>query len=188
MNFNQPTRRSFLSSMAILSAGAAFGSVPNVLFGTRPKPDLQKQWAAFCNLSGGATYSSFTSSDAHSLDEACEGHQYKIGQAILFSKENIVAVPTWIFWANDKRKPADMMVTFFEKKDGSLAKAIRYNRFEMEAIYKTYEQVKELSFVKSTTPEKINVKTLIGKHTLKQEFIFFKDKDLLFKNNFKYNI
>ena len=188
MNLTKPTRRNFLSSMAMLSAGAVFVSFPTVLFSDKQKPDLQKQWAAFCNLSGGASYSSFTYSDTHNIDEACKGHQYKSGQAVFFNKESIVAIPTWIFWKNDNRKPADMLITFFERKDGGLKKAITYNRFEMEAIYKTYAQLNELSFVKSTTPEKIKIKTLIGKHKLKQEVTYFMDKYLLFKNNFNYNI
>ena len=169
MNLAKPTRRSFLSSMAILSAGAAFGSFPGVLSSGRQKADLKQQWASFCKLSGGASYNSLTGSDTHHTVETCKGHQYKTGQSIFFSKENIVAIPTWIFWENDNRNPADMLITFFEQKDGRLEKAIVYNHYEMEAIYKTYEQLNELSFVKSTTPEKIKVKTLIGKRKLKQE-------------------
>ena len=188
MNLTKPTRRNFLSSMAMLSAGAVFVSFPAVLFSDRQKADLQKQWAAFCNLSGGASYSSFTDSDARIIDEACKGHQYKSGQAILFSKESIVATPTWIFWENDNRKPADMLITFFERKDGGLEKAITYNRFEMEAIYKTYEQLNELSFIRNDTPERIKVKTLISKRKLKQEIGYFRNKEILFKNNFNYNI
>jgi hypothetical protein len=174
--------------MAILSAGAAFGSFPGVLTSGRQKADLQKQWAAFCKLSGGVFYISLNDSDAHNTVEACKGHQYKTGQFIFFSKESIVAVPTWIFWENDNRKPADMLITFFEKKDGGLEKAITYNRYEMEAIYKTYEQLNELSFIKYTTPERIKVTTLIGKRKLKQEIGYFRNKEILFKNNFNYNI
>jgi hypothetical protein len=174
--------------MAILSGGAAFTSFPAVLFSGRQKADFKKQWAAFCNLSGGASYSSFTDSDAHNIDDPCKGHQYKTGQAILFSKESVVAIPTWIFWENDKRKPADMLITFFERKDGGLEKAITYNRFEMEAIYKTYEQLNELSFVKSATPEKITMKTLIVKQNLKQEVGYFRGKEIIFRNNFNYTI
>ena len=188
MNLAKPTRRSFLSSMAILSAGAAFGSFPGVLSSGGQKADLQKQWAAFCKLSGGASYNSLAGSDAHDTVETCEGHQYKTGQAVSFSRESIVAIPTWIFWKNDIRKPADMLITFFEQKDGRLKKAITYNRYEMAAIYKTYEQLNELSFVKSASPEKLKVKTLIGKNKLKQEIRYFREKEILFKNNFNYNI
>ncbi|MEO8852696.1 MAG: hypothetical protein ABI359_02900 [Ginsengibacter sp.] len=188
MNLTKPTRRTFLSSMAILSAGAAFGSIPSVLTSGRQKADLQKQWAAFCKLSGGASYNSLTGSDAGNTVEACKGHQYKLGQSIFFSKERIVAIPTWIFWKNDSRKPTDVLITFFEQKDGILEKAITYNRFELEAIYKSYEQLNELSFVKNTTPERIKVKTLIAKNSLKQEIQYLREKEILFKNNFNYNI
>ena len=188
MNLAKPTRRSFLSSMAILSVGAAFGSFPGVLSSGRQKADLQKQWAAFCKLSGGAAYNSHAGSDAYNTVETCKGHQYKTGQAIFFSKESIVAIPTWIFWKNDNRKPADLLITFFEQKDERLKKAITYNRYEMEAIYKTFEQLNQLSFIKSDTPEKIEVKTLISQRTLKQEIRYFREKEILFKNNFNYNI
>jgi hypothetical protein len=173
--------------MVILSAGAAFRPVHGMFSSGRQQKDLQKEWAAFCKLSGGTLYNTFIKSDAYDIDEKSKGHQYKTGQAIFFSKENIVAIPKWVFWNNDS-KPADMYVIFLEEKDGKLEKAITYNRFEMEAIYKTYEHLNELSFIKNNTPEKITVKTLIGRRKLKQEIGYFREKEILFTNNFIYNI
>ena len=180
MNLTKPTRRNFLSSMAILSAGAAFGSVPDLLSPGKPKSDLQKQWVAFSKLSGGAFYHSITGTEADTNTEPCKGHQYKKGKAIYFSKENLLAIPTWIFWENNSQKPSDVLITFFEKKDGRLQKAITYNRFEMEAIYKAYEQLNELSFIKNTAPENLKVKTLIKERTQKQVIQYFKEKEIIF--------
>jgi hypothetical protein len=174
--------------MAILSAGAAFVSVPDLLSPGKPKADLQKQWSAFCKLAGGASYNSITGTDDDSITEQCKGHQYKRGNSIYFAKENLLAVPTWIFWENNRSKPSDTLITFFEKKDGKLQKAITYNRFEMEAIYKAYEQLNELSFIKNTTPEYLKVKTLIKGRTKKQDIQYFKEKEIIFENHFIYNV
>ena len=188
MNLTKPTRRNFLTSMAILSAGAAFGSFSDLFTSGKQKIEFQKKWETFCKLSGGKFYDSFDGSNTYSNNEACKGHQYKTGKAIFFNKENLIAIPTWIFWESDKRKPSDMLITFFEKKNGGLEKTITYNRYEMEAIYKTYEKLNELSFVKSATPEKFKMKTLIAKHKIKQEIGYFRGKEILFRNNFNYTI
>ena len=187
MNLTISTRRRFLGSMAILSVGAAFGSVPEMLFSSRAKPDIQKQWDDFCELSGGSSYSNHALGDAINVKESSAGHLYKTGQAIFFGKENMVAVPAWIYWESDNRKPSDMLITFYEKKEGRLERMITYNRFEMEAIYKTYGQVNGLSFIKSSTPENMVVKTTIGKYKLKQHIGYFKSKEILFENNFIYH-
>lgn len=188
MNLNNPTRRNFLTSMAILSAGAAFGSIPDLLFSGQSIRDFQRQWASFCVLSGGVLYGNLSDDPSYKMEEACKGHQYKTGQAIFFRKEGIVAIPVWIFWNRDLKKPSDMFITFFEKKVEGLKKTMTYNRYEMDGLYKSYKQLNQLSFLKKTTPERIKVKTLVSKNKVKQEIGYFREKEILFKNNFHYTI
>ena len=67
-----------------------------------------------------------------------KGPCHKNGEIIYFSKENILAQPTWIYWKTNKSKPVDVVITLFE--GNSLKKITRLNRFEVDALYK-YQRI-----------------------------------------------
>ena len=113
MTISQYNRRNFLSSIAILSVGTAFGSTIKHFSPANPANDLQKKWTAFWKKSGGRVYYSLTDLNSANNQKETKGHYYKYGEIIYFPKENILAQPTWIFW-NDRTKPADVVVTLFE--------------------------------------------------------------------------
>lgn len=129
MKMSHPSRRSFLSSLAILSAGTAFGSVTN--FFQEPEESLRHQWKQFCLLSGAQPYPIFTPKPGQFI-QPCKGHFHTTGKSVLFANSKLVAVPTWVSWGNEKSNPDDLIITFVDK--GSLQKIGSINRFELTAL------------------------------------------------------
>ena len=127
---NQNSRRNFLGSLAILAAGTAFGSATKLFSDSTSTEDLEAQWKQFCRQQGGQTAG---------LQMAIEpllpnkGHWHKEGKVVFFPEPNLLVQPTWVYWSEDKRKPADVVMTFYENKDGN-KKLFRLNRFEWEAF------------------------------------------------------
>ncbi|MES2649669.1 MAG: hypothetical protein V4717_22515 [Bacteroidota bacterium] len=136
------SRRSFLSSLAILSAGAGLASVPGVKLAEASSTALQELWIAFCRKNNGRKMTGKFSFIEEALPAACKGHLYKAGDAMRFPS-NMVAVPTWVYWSNDRVKPSDLLVTFFEE-GVKRKKIIRLNRFELEALSVTIAQGSEI--------------------------------------------
>lgn len=132
MTKSQINRRSFLGSMAILSASAAFASVTKHLSSLAVVSDLQSQWLNFYTNNGGVTASSGQQNESLDLLPV-QGHYYQKGKAIFFSQHNILAQPTWIYWNEGKTKPEDVAITFFESKN-SCHKLFCLNRFELAAL------------------------------------------------------
>ena len=129
------SRRSFLNSLAILSAGTALSSVPGFLQPGSEKPgsELQHLWNSFCKRNGGRNISSSAFLSDAALPQPCKGHHYKTGKPVSFAGQDIVAVPAWIYWPGNSEKPSDLVITFF--KDGSVPQKItRINRFELEGL------------------------------------------------------
>lgn len=185
---NCPTsRRSFLSSLAILSAGVAFGSVTDLISGKSPKPDLQGQWDRFRISFGGGEYAGRIAADTYQT-AACTGHYLQKGKMIYFSREGLLAQPEWIFWGNERQRPADMVVTFFEMNEVSFKKVKTYNRFEMEAVYKAAEKLKGLSFIKTGDAGKLSNKTTIRKFSQTHEIKYFNQQTLVFEDHIVYYV
>lgn len=127
---SQSSRRNFLGSLAILSAGTALGSVKGFV----PEPpvaDLQKEWKQFCRQNNGQV-SGVDLPTAPAL-EACKGHWCESGEVVAFSQHNLLAQPIWVYWSEDKKKPADMIITLYNN-DAAKTKLARLNRFEWEAL------------------------------------------------------
>lgn len=128
---NSPTsRRTFLSNLAILSVGTAFGNVPQLFPNAQPATDLQAQWKKFCHRLGGQP----TSSDLFIENQTLlpgKGHWHEPGSLICFADHQLMAQPTWIYWTEKKTKPADVVITFY---NASGDKLFRLNRFELEAL------------------------------------------------------
>jgi hypothetical protein len=135
MQVYQNSRRNFLNNIAILSAGTAFKPATKYFPSIIEQEDLQKKWELFWKKSGGQKFYTFTDLQSQNNLFNTKGHLYKNGEIIYFSKENILAQPTWIYWGNSLSKPADVVITLFDN-NSSLKKISRLNRFEIDALYK----------------------------------------------------
>src|SRR6185312_9523036 len=71
-----------------------------------------------------------------------KGHLHEQGKLVFFEKEDLLAQPTWIYWQNNKYKPADIIINVFENKP-PYKKIRTLNRFELEALVQFSEKRKE---------------------------------------------
>lgn len=149
--------------MAILSAGAVFGSVTDFIAPGHHAKDLKKRWNSFCSQNNGYPLLAGTT-DIKSI-ETCKGHFPKTGKMVFFSQENLLAQPTWIYWGENKVQPMDVIITFYHN-DQEQTKAFRINRFELEALT-------ELSAGATESNVMANLKETISKRSLnsKKDFI-----------------
>jgi hypothetical protein len=188
MNQSQTSRRSFLGSLAILSAGAAFGSATN-LFSAAPGEDLQQQWKQFCRQhSGLSSTEALPQTDGALLPS--KGHFYQHGAVIFFPNHKVLAQPTWVYWHEEKTRPADVIITFY-KNDEARTKLFRLNRFELEALRAlpaTEEQKDGLTLLKeaaqhrtSAKPAPLAVKTNVRKGQQVHIFTRISEKEVLLK-------
>jgi hypothetical protein len=190
MKVSQYNRRNFLSSLAILSAGTAFGSTAKYFSPASSTKDLQQDWKKFWKNSGGQVYHSITVLDSGNNRSDTKGHSYKYGEIIYLPKENILAQPTWIFW-NGGTRPADVIVTFFENNHAS-SPVIRLNRYEMDVLYRLStapgtEDVLSASLNNSKRSRNspaviIKTKTSIKKNAQVQDISYYKQQELIFKD------
>lgn len=130
MNSSNTSRRSFLGSLAVLSAGAAFGSVSKIL----PLPqteDLQQLWKNFSTQNSGRHFTGALLPVGNF--PVAGGHFHRDGEAVVFPEHNLVARPTWIYWSEEKKRPSDVVITFYSA-EGENEKRFRLNRFELEAL------------------------------------------------------
>ena len=188
------SRRNFLSSIAILSAGTAFESPLNFfsLFDGEAK-DLKKKWGFFWKKSGGQKCSGFEAlQQQHHV--STKGHFYRNGEIILFSRENIIALPIWIFWKQSDSKPADVVIALFENND-QLKKLGCLNRFEIEALYhlSANDYDRELlsaycnnlkKSVDNSATSLLKSKISVTKNFYTHEVSYFKDKQLVSSRKF----
>lgn len=130
MTNNQSSRRLFLSSMAILTVGTAFGSVSGILPDIVPPADLKLLWKQFYLRQGG--HATILQTETESVLPN-KGHWYEMGSVILFPKQNMLAQPTWVYWSENKKNAADVIITFYEN-NSKRKKLFRLNRFEWEAF------------------------------------------------------
>lgn len=130
MSNSQSSRRNFLGSLAILSAGSVFGSVTRYVPEAQAT-DLYREWKQFCRQNSGQSYR--LALPAAATLATCKGHWYETGEAIAFPRHNLLAQPTWMFWSETKNKPADMVITLYEN-NGDKPRLGRLNRFEWEAL------------------------------------------------------
>ena len=132
MNY-QTSRRTFMSSIALLSAGAALGSANDFFLLGKIKENLKLRWSSLWKKNGGSpSYGSFLSEEK-SLLRCCKGHIHKKGELIYFSKLDMLAQPTWIYWGKERSNPDDVVITFFENSHPA-KKILRINRFELETV------------------------------------------------------
>ena len=130
MKSSPSTRRNFLGNIAILSVGAAFGNVTKALPVLLPEEDLERQWNRFCQQHN-AGPASLTHTGENNIPAPGNGHVHETGALISFPAHGLLARPTWIYWNKQKRKAADVIITFF---DSAGEKQFRLNRFELAAL------------------------------------------------------
>jgi hypothetical protein len=130
---NPTNRRSFLSSIGILSAGVAFGSTAKYFTAENNNHDLQQIWDTLRKQAGGEILHHKVQLLAENHGQPCKGHRYQKGEIVYFSRQNVLAQPTWIYWDNKKRKPSDVVITFFENNH-SHSGIVGLNRFEIETL------------------------------------------------------
>jgi hypothetical protein len=129
----QTSRRTFMSSIALLSAGAALGSANDFFLLGKIKGSLKQQWSSFWKQNGGSASYRSVQSEEKFLLPCCNGHIHKTGEIIYFSEFNMLAQPTWIYWGKEKSNPDDVVITFFENSHPA-KKIFRINRFELETV------------------------------------------------------
>ena len=162
MNQHQNSRRSFIATMAILSAGAALQPPTSLLPGSG-KNDLKQQWKSFCKDNNGMP--GIAQPLNPSIIPPCVGHFYKLGEVVYFACEGVLAQPTWVYWGKQKNIPDDLIISFYNDEDKS--KFFRINRFELEglnALRKENNSLSTLNVLKKmahTPPEIKNNKILL---------------------------
>jgi hypothetical protein len=196
MTKSQHNRRNFLSSIAILSAGTALGSAIQPFQSTTKEEELDKKWASYWKKAGGQIFSTNLDLKQDEWKIDTKGHLYDLGEMIYFSKENIFAQATWIYWGNDQASPADMIITLFENKDG-FKKITRLNRYELDALYKLSNEFtndallllhhNNMKTVDDNRTCFVQNKTTIQKKFNTQQVSYYKEQALVFHKKFIYN-
>jgi hypothetical protein len=184
MNNNQNSRRNFLSSLAILCAGTAVNGRSLSLFSSlHTKEDVEYKWNSFWKEFGGEVYNHMSELRTESIvNTPCKGHYHKAGKMIYFSKENILAQPTWIYWDDKKTKPSDVMITFFENNI-NFKKISSLNRFQMEALYHVSKKIKDEELLMDAATGKINSITRIKKQSQTVEIKYAKKEAVIYTTN-----
>jgi hypothetical protein len=197
MTTGQFNRRNFLGSLAILSVGTTFGSATKYF--TPPNPSttdgLQKKWKAFWIKSSGCISQNITHADFINNRKVTKGHFYKNGETIYFPKENIYALPTWIYWSS-QTKPVDVIITFFEESP-SLKKITSLNRYEMEALHHLSKEpdseellsatFNKCKLVPGASTGKIITKVNIKNNSKTQDISYYKGQLLVFEDKIIYH-
>jgi hypothetical protein len=198
MTKNQHNRRNFLSCIAILSAGTAMGSAVKTFNRAGTKEEaLDKNWELFWKKSGGQIFKGKIDSKPLYLVNATSGHRHQNGEVIIFSIENLLAQPTWIYWGDDCANPKDVVITLFENSEAQ-KKITRLNRFEMDAVYRLSKEHAAdqllLTHHNASKPLAGNIstfiqnKTLINRHSNTQHLSYFKEQSLVFHKRIIYNV
>lgn len=145
MKFSLNSRRNFLGSLAILSAGSALGSVSSLLQTT--DDNIENQWKKLCKISDAKAFHVFPSAEITEYFKPCKGHYYRSGQPVLFSDHQLIAIPTWISWGREKATPDDVIINFFRKDSQQKVGSINY--FELAAIVSSLPDTKSnpMSFI-----------------------------------------
>ncbi|GEM_PF-6364124 len=127
MRTHQTSRRNFLTTAAILAAGAALANNTAGIFSAdNAETDLQRLWKEFCQRQSGENFSGLLL--AKKEINPCKGHEYVEGEIVRFAKEEVTAQPIWIYWAG-KNKPSDVLINFY-KSDNSKT----LNQFDLKAL------------------------------------------------------
>jgi hypothetical protein len=194
MNQHLNSRRSFIASMAILSAGAAL-QPPGSLLGNSGTNNLKQQWKQFCKNNNGIA--GVAQPLNPSMIPLCAGHFYKLGEAVYFACEGIMAQPTWVYWGEQKNNPHDLIISFYDEKNKT--SFFRINRFELEGLnalrrennlLNTLNVLKEMAH--TATGQKIDktllkVTTIVNRKQHAKSVAILSTHQIVFQNQLIYN-
>jgi hypothetical protein len=187
-------RRNFLNNIVVLSAGTVFKPAIKHLPSIYEREDLQKKWESFWRKYGGKKYFALTNLQKNTVSFKTKGHEYKDGEVIYFSKENILAQPTWVYWENNTSKPSDVVITLFERK--TFKKITRLNCYEADALYKVSKDHHEDNLLaaccNTLKPPNSSVlflknKMAITKNSKVQLLSYYKNQELILNKKFIYH-
>ena len=143
---NINSRRSFLSSLAILSAGTVFAGSPIKLLSTKEDNiEVEKIWDAYVKKAGASVFLNLTAVNLPVNHTEVKGHTNKKGTILNFSKENLLAQPTWIYWGRDTSKPNDVIINVYENKH-PFKRLAALNKYQLNAL---------LNFTNKTTNDNL---------------------------------
>jgi hypothetical protein len=188
------SRRNFLNSIAILSAGTVFKPAVKHLPSITEWEDLQEKWESFWRKSGGKKYFTLSNLQKNVTSFKTKGHVYIIGEIIYFSKGNILAQPTWIYWGNNRHKPSDFVITLFNSK--TFEKITRLNYYEVDALYKVSKDYHEDNLLaaccNTLKPSNSSVlflknKISVTKNSKIQQLSYYKNQELILNKKFIYH-
>jgi hypothetical protein len=191
MTHNHSSRKGFLSTVALLSAGAVLGSPLSYIFEEKNTLSLEEKWSRFCQSEGGTkNHLTFSIKDA-AIETICANHTYKVGEIIYFESENMLAQPIWIYWGNNKSKPDDVIISFFSNTSNP-EKLFRLNQYELASIHylAAQEHQKEIlsqvnKILDPKTKDNVSfVKTTILKGKTPKIFTVYKDQQFYIETNF----
>lgn len=192
---NQNSRRSFISSLAILSAGTAIAGSPiNLFSATEKTTDLQQVWKSYLKIAGAKEYTGSAVLDSIEITNT-KGHFPRFGNPVYLQPENVLARPVWIYWANNQLKPADVLINIYEN-EAPYKKIKTVNRYELAAMLQVFDKTGDAQLIlaspnKKDEPEnsacRLHVKTLIHKKFQIQHVSYFKNRQLLLNEKFIYN-
>jgi hypothetical protein len=195
MQIPENSRRNFISNIAILSAGIAFKPAISHLPSVNDKTDIKRKWELFWKRSGGQKINNFAELQKDNGLAKTKGHVHKIGDIIYFSKENILAQPSWIYWENNTTVPVDVVITLFEKN--SLKKITRLNRFEADALYKVADNYRADNLMEAycnsvkpsvtKTMALLKSKTSANKNSQEYHVSYYKNNSLVLDKKFIYH-
>ena len=193
---NNNSRRSFLSSLAILSAGTVLAGNPSNLFSADGEQqfDLKKTWNAFIKAAGASVFLNI-GMDLPVNHTNVKGHRTQKGTIFNFEKENLLAQPTWIYWANNEAKPADVIINIYENSF-PYNRIIALDRFQLNALFELTKKSSEKNLLlavcckndEKNSKQKLKIKTSIKKRKQTQNICFYKNNKLILKENLFYNV
>ncbi len=191
------SRRGFLSSLAILSASTVLAGNPSKLFLENDEQlDLEKTWNDFIKKTGACVFLNPTGFDLPVKNTDLSGHKTQKGTIIHFDRENLLAQPTWIYWANSKAKPADVIINIYENSF-PYNRVVALNRYQIHALLELSKIRSEENLLLAAccknddekyTGPKLKIKTTIKKRKQSQDICFYKNNSLIFKENLSYNV
>lgn len=194
---NNNSRRSFLSSLAILSAGTVLAGNPSKLFSENDQQlDLEKTWNAFIKKAGASVFLNLTGMNLPVKHTVVNGHKMQKGTIINFDKENLLAQPTWIYWANNKAKPADIMINIYENSY-PYNRIITLDKYQLNALLEISKKSSEENLLQAAccknveekySGPKLKIKTTIKKRKQTQDICFYKNNNLILQENLFYNV
>lgn len=142
------SRRNFLGIMAILTSGTVLAGSPLCLLEDKKLPGhctLKNDWEKF--MAAREARPAWPLATLQTNITAMPGMKYEQGQCIYLPEENLLALPTWIYWGNSEA-PNDVLVSFFDN-DNPQKKLKNINRFELAALAKLSVQPNEQLLLRS---------------------------------------